>query len=86
MSQSCFILPVFSSQLNSHSFRKFVTGLYLFFSAILDSEDLPKTEPIKASRVNKNKIVEFYNKKTDEAIKSGNLDKAFELSCHTTRA
>ena len=29
--------------------------------------DLPKTEPIKASRVNKNKIVEFYNKKTDEA-------------------
>lgn len=47
--------------------------------------ELPKTEPIKASRVNKNKIVEFYNKKTDEAIKSGNLDKAFELSCQADR-
>lgn len=47
--------------------------------------ELPKTEPIKVSRVNKNKIVEFYNNKTDEAIKNGDLDKAFELSCQADR-
>lgn len=41
---------------------------------------LPKTTPIKAPRVNKNKVVDFYNKKIDEAIKNGDLDKALELS------
>ena len=47
--------------------------------------ELPKSELPKVNRVDKNKIVDFYNKKTDEAIKKGDLDKAFELSCQADK-
>ena len=47
--------------------------------------EFPKENKINASRVNKNKIVEFYKKRTDEAIKNRDLDKAFEASCQADR-
>lgn len=38
-----------------------------------------------APRVDKNKVVEFYDNKVKEAISQGDTDKAFELSCEADR-
>lgn len=43
--------------------------------------NISKSNIAKVTRVDKNKIVQFYNSKADEAMKNGNSDKAFELSC-----
>lgn len=45
--------------------------------------ELPKQTPIKVDRVNVDNIVDFYKKGKDEAIKKGDLDKAFELECES---
>mgnify|MGYP002578475619 FL=1 len=39
----------------------------------------------KTSRAVKSKVVDFYNKKSEEAIKEGNLDEAFKNSCEADR-
>ena len=39
----------------------------------------------KTSRAVKSKVVDFYNKKSEEAIKEGNLEEAFRNSCEADR-
>lgn len=82
----CFSCQEFGDVINLVSIKENVKqGKAMRLIADRNGIILPKGEPVKASRVNKNKIVEFYNKRTDEAIKSGDLDKAFELSCQADR-
>lgn len=41
--------------------------------------------PIKTIRADKKKVVDFYEKKSDEAIKKGDLEEAFRNSCEADR-
>ncbi|MCC3870391.1 VapE domain-containing protein [Terrisporobacter mayombei] len=41
--------------------------------------------PVKTNRVIKSKVVDFYEKKSEEALKKGDLDEAFRSSCEADR-
>ncbi|MEG0844440.1 MAG: VapE family protein [Romboutsia sp.] len=82
----CFSCQEYGDVINLVSIKEGIEqGKAMKLIAERNGVDFPKTETVKAPRVNKNKIVEFYNKKTDEAIKEGDLNKAFELSCQADK-
>lgn len=47
--------------------------------------DLPKQERTRVDTVNKDNIVKYYEEKSKEAIKDGDIEKAFEMSCMSDR-
>ena len=63
----------------------FVEALKKAYEILGRPIDLPKQERTRVNTVNKDNIVKYYEEKSKEAIKEGDIEKAFEMSCMSDR-
>ena len=63
----------------------FVEALKKAYEILGRPIDLPKQERTRVNIVNKDNLVKYYEEKSKEAIKDGDIEKAFEMSCMSDR-